>query len=434
MLIGRLPMMKFIYFLAMLLLYAMSAKSQWLQLPFPSSADIRGSAFSNADTGYAATPLSLYRTTNGGNSWNLVANAPTRHQFYDICVPKFGDKRFVYAVGGFLNFDFGTQTQEVRSVFLRSTNYGQTWTQTIDAIGYGPSRMEYVYFVKDSVGFVKGSQGPFINNNSFKKTTNQGQNWVSMTGVAGDVFGGSEIDFVSERVGYTGNTFKTSDQGANWSNISFVNNIFPAVSFINEQVGYLGYELIVRTSDGGVSWTRLDTIREGRDMMFSDSIAGEETVGYVVGDSGSIYKNTDGFTFKKVASGTAQLLYGINVLSNKLNYIFGTNRTLLKTTNGGVSAAASDRSKKVMSFQLGQNYPNPYNPSTAIEYDIGEVSEVRLSVYDILGRKVSELVNSRQAAGRYRLNFNGSQLSSGVYFYRIEAGSYRETKKMVLIK
>jgi photosystem II stability/assembly factor-like uncharacterized protein len=417
-----------------MLISCATLKSQWLQLPFPGTQEIQSLAFSNPDTGYAVTATALYRTTDGGQIWILCANAPSPHQYFNVSVPRFGDKNVVYAVGGYLTFNFTNQTQDVRNLIGRSTDFGQTWTQTIDASGIGPSVLEYSYFVDATIGFVAGTCGPFINNNSFKKTTNGGVTWNAMNNAATFVYGGGTVNFVTPTVGYGGNIRKTTNQGNDWELVAFVNDVFPRKSFINEQVGYLGYELIVRTSDGGVSWTRLTTIREGRDIMFSDSIAGEETVGYVVGDSGNIYKNTDGFTFRKVASGTAQSLYRINVVSNKLNYIFGANRMLLKTTNGGVSFVGAERSKKAMSFQLGQNYPNPFNPSTVIEYDIGEVSEVRLSVYDILGRKVSELVNGRQAAGRYRLNFNGSQLSSGMYFYRIEAGRYRETKKMILIK
>lgn len=86
------------------------------------------------------------------------------------------------------------------------------------------------------------------------------------------------------------------------------------------------------------------------------------------------------------------------------------------------------------SFFLSQNYPNPFNPTTAIMYQISEVSHVSLKVYDLLGREVTTLVNERQMPGRYEINFNASKLSSGVYFYRLEAGNFISTKKLVLVK
>ena len=85
-------------------------------------------------------------------------------------------------------------------------------------------------------------------------------------------------------------------------------------------------------------------------------------------------------------------------------------------------------------FELGQNYPNPFNPSTVISYQLPVASEVSLKVYDMLGREVATLVSGRQEAGRYSVSFNAASLSSGVYFYRLQAGAFVETKKMMLVK
>ncbi|MCS6989585.1 MAG: FG-GAP-like repeat-containing protein [Chloroherpetonaceae bacterium] len=85
-------------------------------------------------------------------------------------------------------------------------------------------------------------------------------------------------------------------------------------------------------------------------------------------------------------------------------------------------------------FELSQNYPNPFNPTTTIAYQLPVASEVRLKVYDVLGREVATLVSGRQEAGRYQAQFNASRLASGVYFYRLQAGSFAETKKMMLVK
>src|SRR5690606_5993500 len=85
-------------------------------------------------------------------------------------------------------------------------------------------------------------------------------------------------------------------------------------------------------------------------------------------------------------------------------------------------------------FTLDQNYPNPFNPTTTIKFNIPKNAYVKLAVYDILGREVAKLVNNQLTAGTYNYELNGTKLSSGVYFYTLEAGDFVNTKKMVLIK
>ncbi|MFQ3597392.1 MAG: T9SS type A sorting domain-containing protein [Chloroherpetonaceae bacterium] len=85
-------------------------------------------------------------------------------------------------------------------------------------------------------------------------------------------------------------------------------------------------------------------------------------------------------------------------------------------------------------FTLAQNYPNPFNPITMIRYELPERADVTLKVYDVLGREVATLVNAAQGQGSYQVPFNASNLASGVYFYRLKAGSFMQTKKMLLVK
>ncbi len=85
-------------------------------------------------------------------------------------------------------------------------------------------------------------------------------------------------------------------------------------------------------------------------------------------------------------------------------------------------------------FSLSQNYPNPFNPNTVISYRLPVTSNVTLKVYDILGREVATLVNEEKPAGEYEVEFDGSALPSGIYFYQLRARQYSETKKMILLR
>ncbi|HEY5122123.1 MAG TPA: T9SS type A sorting domain-containing protein, partial [Ignavibacteria bacterium] len=85
-------------------------------------------------------------------------------------------------------------------------------------------------------------------------------------------------------------------------------------------------------------------------------------------------------------------------------------------------------------YSLSQNYPNPFNPTTVISFQLSVVGQVVLKVYDVMGCEVQTLVKESLKPGTYEASFDGSQLTSGVYFYKISAGDFSETKKMLLIK
>ena len=85
-------------------------------------------------------------------------------------------------------------------------------------------------------------------------------------------------------------------------------------------------------------------------------------------------------------------------------------------------------------FTLSQNYPNPFNPATTINYSLAKESNVKLTVYNAIGSKVATIVNEYKPAGSYSVQFNGSNLASGIYLYRLESGNYSAAKKFILMK
>jgi hypothetical protein len=107
-----------------------------------------------------------------------------------------------------------------------------------------------------------------------------------------------------------------------------------------------------------------------------------------------------------------------------------------------IPTSLPEETEPVFEFSLGQNYPNPFNPSTTIKYSIPTVIAsgttqsqlVTLRVYDILGNEIATLVNEEKPAGSYEVNFDASRLTSGIYFYKLQAGSFVATKKMILLR
>ena len=124
----------------------------------------------------------------------------------------------------------------------------------------------------------------------------------------------------------------------------------------------------------------------------------------------------------------------IGVQSGTNDLAFSYDMASVKFDGGGLSSLNITSGNIPENFGLHQNYPNPFNPSTKITFDIAENSNVTISIYEITGKLVSQVLNSDLNAGSYEINFNAAALSSGVYFYTLSAGSFRETKKMTLIK
>jgi hypothetical protein len=141
----------------------------------------------------------------------------------------------------------------------------------------------------------------------------------------------------------------------------------------------------------------------------------------VTGYTGSfpLTDDSDAFTFEKTAGkgGSAPVVTDWASTLDRL---------------AGAEAAAGEAVPE--RFALGANYPNPFNPTTVITYDLPEARAVTLTVYDVLGRRVARLDEGVRAAGRHRLRFDASRLSAGVYVYTLEAGDFRAARRMVLLK
>ena len=128
---------------------------------------------------------------------------------------------------------------------------------------------------------------------------------------------------------------------------------------------------------------------------------------------------------------------GINIntaLNTVTFYNITVNNLIILTVEKTATGISGNQADAVKIFQLFQNYPNPFNPSTNIKFDLKEDSYVTSTVYNIIGQKVAELINSDLSAGFHNVIFNAVNLSSGIYFYKLKAGSYSSVKKMELLK
>ncbi len=208
-------------------------------------------------------------------------------------------------------------------------------------------------------------------------------------------------------------------------------------------------ERLIHTYDGDVSFTITSPSGQAVILSANHGGGGQNYINTVFDDSATthISEGTAPFTgtFKPDIPMTVfngQEMYGAWILRVNDDADIDTGHVerycliMQYTSIIGISDLSIPRK-----FEIKQNYPNPFNPVTIIKYSIPKSSLVKMTVYDILGREVSKLVNSVEPAGNYEVNFDGSNLASGIYFYRIEArqvgsstGSFVEVKKMVLLK
>jgi len=170
-------------------------------------------------------------------------------------------------------------------------------------------------------------------------------------------------------------------------------------------------------------------------MNFQDVSFPAAETGWATGNNKIVCTTNGGENWTDQSTGNSTVhnaFYFINALTG---WVCGSTGTIFKTTNGGMTFIPSIVNTTIpQKYLLFQNYPNPFNPLTTIGFQCSEFKEVSLKVYDILGREIAVIVNEPLAPGTYEVKFDGSRISSGMYFYRLHTNNYTETKKMSLLK
>ncbi len=382
-----------------------------------------GMDFLDANTGMCVGYRGIVlKTTNSGLGWNDIKTIQG-FEAYDVDIVNTsnvyvgaGSGRFYSSTDGGLNFterslpnitsgntktlwffnaNEGFAAGEMGSIYY-TTNAGVLWT-SVYSFGASFNNVEDIFFVNDSVGYACGERGRFV------KTMNRGQTWDS-TGINGP------------------------NENTLWE-----------MSFLNTNTGYVGSTngCIYKTSNGGTNWTLQNdtTGLSGVDVIDID--VQSEVRGLAAGELGKLFKiqNANQWVVDKTILtnwGLADNLWNVKFVNSSTAFVSGYNGTVYKLnilTGTGVENEIS-----LSDYSLSQNYPNPFNPVTTIEFSIPKQGYVNLKVYDILGKEIKTLVNNNLQTGKYSINFDASNLPSGMYFYKLTAGSYSSVKKMTLIK
>jgi photosystem II stability/assembly factor-like uncharacterized protein len=378
--------------------------------------------FLNANTGVCSGRLGkVVKTTNGGLNWEVL-NTNSDMSLFSIWML---DSNLIIACG------------KDRTV-LRTTNGGENWTR-ITAIADGFD-LTCVEFLNSTTGYITSWGGVLL------RSTNAGLSWFDIWHpyVLSEAL--TSISFADELTGYVagdgafGSNFspfmKTTNGGLNWLRPIITETQFISdIDFVSPEDGVVvgAFPSVHITTNGGTSWISNHSLPVNTYFQAVDYVDREAI--YAVGTNGAIIKSTNGGSnwFLQNYS-TGYHLNDVSFVSDNTGYAVGDLGTILKTTTGGVVGIGGEVSE-IADYELYQNYPNPFNPRTIINYELRIKNFIVLKVYDIAGKEVVTLVNDIMPAGKHAVEFNATDLSSGVYIYSLNVdGKQMGVRRMTLIK
>ena len=409
-----------ILFAAISLIPITSLAASWVPLDSGTTATFNGIHFFNPDSGLVVgAEGAIFRTLDGGISWvPSDSSGITDETLWGL---SFCDDIHGVAVG-----DGGT--------ILSTSDGGETWVPQVSGF---TSRLPAVVMVSPMVGTIVGFFGMIL------RTTDGGEHWVVQQ--SGTTYNLHGVAFTDENTGVAVGDWtilRTSDGGSTWIDIPhpMTNSFLIDVAFSDQNYGLAvgDFATILETVDGGLTWSEITSSNDDADMFTSVAIGDNErsiAAGWFDGGDENILRTFDsGQTWATEFTGYDRGLRSVHY-DGVTAYATGPQGAILRADDP-VSQATSPTPTIV----LHRNAPNPFNPQTTIAFDMPKQEAVRLTVYDVSGRLVDVLVDNEIAAqGRNEVVWRGRDMagrvvSAGVYFYRLEAGNYSETKRMVLVK
>jgi photosystem II stability/assembly factor-like uncharacterized protein len=403
-------------------------------MPSPAAGYLHRCCFVDTINGWACGENgTVIRTTNSGSAWELLNTGLQGSVIEDICFINSNTGWIVANDGGSSGTKIG-----------KTTNGGTNWT--ISPFSDSASFNNTIYFTDQLTGFLSGYSGKIF------KTTDGGTVWVSCfiqpegcPSLYG--FPKHRIRFLNALTGFAcggqfdiqGMIWKTTDAGNNWQTFCLgpepMFDILPVnASKVIASGGDGEFGATTATSYNNSQWIYDTTglFGVGRDLAFRTPselwmpLSFAQTWALNL-DSGSVNS-----VWYQVPGPDSTSIYAAVFKSPTFGFGFGSNGGIVKYNVNVIGVQPQNNIPVINS--LRQNYPNPFNPSTLIEFELRQNSFIKIIIYDLVGREVEVLFSGMKPAGVSRILYQNTSLASGVYFYRLTAGVYSESKKMVILK
>lgn len=415
-------------FFAFLFMTAPAASAQWVMQPTGVNSNFFGVCFTSPSKGWVVGMNGTFmQTADGGKTWVQGQGLPQQFPYSPSNLNKI---MFTDSADGWIVGDHNT--------ILATTDSGRTWQYVPDGMPY-VSDYYGIFDLKE-----KGKNSLWISGGrntsvltAIEKMTPEGYWEPQIMGFAGRLV---RLYFYNESLGWavgdSGLILATTNGGTWWNEQQSHTKLgLNDVAFFTPDTGVcIGTDgLIFRTTNGGAIWKQI-SYTQGV-ILFRLVRVGDSTA-YAVGTENTILKSADqGASWEPQTDNAPSTTEFEDVffLNDSTAWAVGHDGIIVHLGNSNLASVKSPRPGPY-SFELKQNYPNPFNPSTVISYNLPKSEVVTLTIYNAIGQKVRTLVNQQESAGTHSVQFDASGLSSGAYFYRLEAGKYVETKKLAVLK
>lgn len=367
----------------------------------------------------------IYRSTDGGTTWDEIKSGTSENLNKLIAIKK--------------NVLLATCDN---GIIIRSTDDGGSWLPVNTG---ATDNIKGISVTQLGIGFAVGDS------NLILYTNNYGSNWqrvsINRSNFLNDVSMFDKDNGII--VGNNNLILFTSNGGLSWnlpSTSPYYSSNLMHVKMTGKQTAFILSDdgKILRTTDGGINWSLIFT--NYHEAVLNKLLQFDTATIAAVGAKGKIILSRDnGNSWNTVNTGTISDLYCVSFAGLNLGFAGGDDRTLLITHDGGItwSPASFSPQEKTLKAEnklvnsIG-NFPNPFNPTTRIHYELKFDANVSIKVFDISGKEIATLGNSFEKAGNHFTDFNGSNLASGVYFYRFTItngiNKFEKTTKMLMIK